>query len=141
MATYSAAMSTIQVIFTGIRNSFFFIGQVTGYGRTFLWALLSPRAKVAARLLAAESQPAVHKLRIQQRKEPKARFTQAFRLLWVCLSLLWDQWRSWAHLMQPATVKKWHTTAFRIYWRWKSRSKQVPIDCRDESVGQDQRWP
>ena len=25
--------------------------------------------------------------------------------------------------MQPATVKKWHTQAFRIYWRWKSRRK------------------
>jgi transposase InsO family protein len=25
--------------------------------------------------------------------------------------------------MRPATVKKWHTTAFRLYWRRKSRSK------------------
>ena len=25
--------------------------------------------------------------------------------------------------MQPATVKKWHTTAFRYFWRWKSRRK------------------
>jgi len=26
-------------------------------------------------------------------------------------------------LMQPATVKKWHTTAFLYFWRWKSRRK------------------
>jgi hypothetical protein len=25
--------------------------------------------------------------------------------------------------MQPATVTKWHTQAFGIYWRWKSRKK------------------
>ncbi len=25
--------------------------------------------------------------------------------------------------MQPATVKRWHTSAFRRYWRWKSRKK------------------
>jgi hypothetical protein len=25
--------------------------------------------------------------------------------------------------MQPATVKKWHTTAFQFYWRWKSLKK------------------
>jgi transposase InsO family protein len=31
--------------------------------------------------------------------------------------------------MQPATVIKWHRTAFRIYWRWKSHSSpgRVPI--------------
>jgi hypothetical protein len=26
-----------------------------------------------------------------------------------------------AHLMQPATVTRWHRTAFRFFWRWKSR--------------------
>ena len=27
------------------------------------------------------------------------------------------------YLMQPATVKKWHNTAFRYFWRWKSRRR------------------
>jgi hypothetical protein len=26
-------------------------------------------------------------------------------------------------LMQPATAKAWHTRAFKLYWRWKSRKK------------------
>ena len=42
------------------------------------------------------------------------------------LSKVWDQWRDHAHLMQPATVVKWHRTAFRIYWRWKSRRRERP---------------
>jgi putative transposase len=81
------------------------------------------RTSLSARLLAAESQLACGSNRIQQRKEPKPRFSEAFRFLWVCLSLAWDQWQDWAHLMRPATVKSWHTRAFKFYWRWKSRSK------------------
>ena len=42
------------------------------------------------------------------------------------LSKVWEQWRDHAHLMQPATVIKWHRTAFRFYWRWKSRRRGRP---------------
>jgi putative transposase len=101
--------------------------QTLGYIGTFTWALLTPKAHLAARLLAVESQLAVHTLRIRQKKEPPPRFNQAFRLLWVILSKVWDQWRDHAHLMQPATVVKWHRTAFRIYWRWKSRRGRPEI--------------
>ena len=97
--------------------------QLAGYGLRFLWALFCPQALLAARLLAAESQLAVCKSRIDQKKAPRPRFTAGFRLLWVVLSKLLDTWEDCAHLMQPATVKKWHTKAFRFYWRYKSRSK------------------
>jgi transposase InsO family protein len=116
-------MNAIQDFLQDIRNSFLLARQALGYMGTFLWALVVPRARLAARLIAAESQLAIHTHRIQQKKEPRPRFTPGFRFLWVCLSLLWDQWRDGAHLMQPATVIKWHRTAFRLYWRWKSRSK------------------
>ncbi len=37
--------------------------------------------------------------------------------------------------MQPATVKRWHTTAFRLYWRRKSRGRPgrppLPKEMRD----------
>lgn len=97
--------------------------QLAGYGLRFLWALMSPKAVLAARLLAAQSQLVVCADRIRQKKAPRPRFTAAFRLLWVLLSKLLDSWEDCAHLMQPATVKKWHTTAFRLYWRWKSTKK------------------
>ena len=97
--------------------------QLVGYGLRFLWAMLSPKAVLAAKLLAAESQLAACKNRIDQKKAPRPRFTAAFRFPWVLLSKLLDSWEDCAHLMQPATVKKWHTTAFRLYWRWKSRKK------------------
>jgi hypothetical protein len=117
MATYSGAMTTIQGIFRGIHNVFLLNRQALTYIGTFIWALVTPRTILAARLLASESQLAMQKLRIQQKKDPRPRFTPAFRLLWVTLSNCWDGWKEHAHLMQPATVKKWHTRAFRIYWR------------------------
>ena len=99
------------------------LSELTTYITTFIRALLAPGARLAALLLAAESQLAAHTLRIQQKKEPKPRFTPGFRLLWVALSVCWDGWKEHAHLMEPATVKKWHTRVFRVYWRRKSRER------------------
>ena len=82
---------------------------------TFLSALFCSRVTLATRVLAAESQLAACKRRIEKKDRPRPRFTQAFRLLWVLLSKAWDQWHQVAHLMQPAsTLKRWHTTAFRV---------------------------
>ena len=81
-------------------------GEIFRYLRIFLWALFSPKAVLAARLLPVESQLAVCKHRIQQKKEPRPRFTAGFRLLWVVLSTFLDTWEDCAHLMQPATSKK-----------------------------------
>ena len=85
--------------------------------------------------LAAESQLAVCKRQIVERDRPRPRFTRAFRLLWVLLSRVWDEWHQVAHLMQPATVKRWHTTAFRLYWRRKSKGQvgrpAIPREMRD----------
>jgi len=79
----------------------------------FVQAFLGPRAELAARLLASGSRLPVCKRRIEDNKDPKPRFTQAFRLLWIVLSKVWGHWEQAVHLMQPATVKKWHTRAFR----------------------------
>ena len=109
--------------------------QVAGFVYTFLSAFFSLRATLAARVLAAESQLAACKCRIEKKDQPRPRFTQAFRLLWVLLSRAWDPWHQVARLMQPATVKRWHTTAFHRYWRRKSRGHPgrppVPKDMQD----------
>jgi transposase InsO family protein len=106
--------------------------QVVGYTYTFVSALLCCRATLAARVLAAESQLAACKRRIETKDRPRPRFTQAFRLLWVLLSRARDQWHQVARLMQPATVKRWHTTAFRLYWHRKSRGRSGRPPLRKE---------
>ena len=119
-------MKAIQDLISGITAVLYGARQTLGYIGTFTGALLAPKAQLAARLLAVESQLAVHTLRIRQKKEPAPCFNRAFRLLWVILSKVWKQWRDHAHLMQPATVIKWHRTAFRLYWRRKSRRRGRP---------------
>jgi hypothetical protein len=98
--------------------------ELFGYLIRFVWLLFYPKAVLATRLLAVQSQLARCKNRIDLKKDSKPRFTPAFRILWVVLSRLLGGWEEWAQLMQPATVKKWHTSAFKIYWRWKSRKKR-----------------
>ena len=99
------------------------------YALTFISALLSPRLRLAARLLAAESQLAVLKHRIQERKDPRPQFFPAFRFLWALLYRFWPDWRKAAHIMQPSTVVKWHRRGFRLFWRWKSRKRgRPPVD-------------
>jgi hypothetical protein len=119
-------MKKIQDIIWHLYGAFLFIRQVIGYSLFFIVALLSPRAKLAARLLAAESQLAIYNHRISQKKEPRPSFSPAFRFLWAMLTRYWSGWRSAAHLMQPATVLKWHRQGFRLYWRWKSRKRGRP---------------
>ena len=99
------------------------IGELLGYFLRFVSTFFQSRASLGAKLVAAESQLAMCKRRTEQKDHPRLRFTAGFRLLWVILSKLWAPWNTAAQLMQPATVKKWHTQAFKIYWRWKSRRK------------------
>jgi hypothetical protein len=82
-------MNKLKIIIMNLYGAFESTRLLVGYARIFLCALLSPRAKLAARLLAVESQLAIYNHRISQKKEPKPNFTPAFRFLWVLLSRCW----------------------------------------------------
>ena len=88
--------------------------------------MVLPKARLAARVLAAESQLAIE-LKRGGGKRHRCQFTPAFRLLWVALSKLLDGWEGLVRLMKPETVTRWHTTAFRLFWRWRSRPGRPPI--------------
>jgi putative transposase len=54
----------------------------------------------------------------------------------VLLSRFWAGWKQSLTIVQPETVIRWHREGFRLYWRWKSRSKgsgmpRVARDVRD----------
>jgi putative transposase len=116
-------MNAIKSLLINIRGVLACVGEIFRYTQMFLWAVFCPKAVLAAKLLAAESQLAVCRHGIASKKQPRPRFTPGFRLLWVVLSKSLDRWEDLAHLMKPATVKKWHTVAFRRFWRWKSCRK------------------
>ncbi len=116
-------MDTLRNLLANLCNLLVCVCETFQYALTFLRAILCSRAVLAAKLLAVESQLAACKQQIASNKRPRPRFTASFRLLWVVLSNFLDEWEDLACLMQPATVKKWHTIAFRYFWRWKSRRK------------------
>ena len=54
----------------------------------------------------------------------KVKLKQRDRILWAWLSRLWKNWRASIVIVQPDTVVRWHRQGFRLYWRWKSRTRQ-----------------
>jgi transposase InsO family protein len=121
-------MIPLQALSHGGRECLVLGCRLARYLIIFIWSVCRPKAVLAARLLALQSQLAACKDRIDRKKIPKPRFDPAFRMLWVVISKVLDGWDDLAQVMKPATVKRWHTTAFRIYWRWKSRPGRPPIE-------------
>ena len=58
--------------------------------------------------------------------DSRPRLSDSDRLFWVVLSRFWPKWTNVVHIVQPATVIRWHRQGFRYYWRWKSRPRGRP---------------
>jgi hypothetical protein len=88
----------------------------------FLHILVSP-FKTQARQ-EAEIVLLRHQLNMLRQRVPwKPRLTVADRLLFVWLYRLFPSVLNAVTIVQPETVIRWHRTGFRLYWRWKSRSR------------------
>jgi hypothetical protein len=69
----------------------------------------------------------------QERKAKPRRTTPTLRLTMVALSRFVN-WRDALVIVKPETFIKWHRTAFRLFWRRKSRKKgrpQLPNNLRE----------
>jgi hypothetical protein len=92
--------------------------------RLFLHVLAAPFRTQAQ--LEAEVTLLRHQLNVLRRQAPsKPRLTAADRLLLVWLWRLFPSLRSAITIVQPDTVLRWHRSGFRLYWRWKSRSRMA----------------
>jgi len=89
-------------------------------GRTLLSTLRTHRG------LAVENLALRQQLAVMKHRHPRPRLTDLDRLFWVALSRVWADWRESLHVVQPATVLRWHRQGFRYYWRWKSRRRGRP---------------
>src|SRR5229473_3534015 len=124
--TFWAAMSALFTFLNSGAAVGAAIGELLQYGWWFLKNLFLPKAVLAARVLAAESQLALCQERLESQGVRRHRFSDGFRWLWVLLAGWWEDWQRYARLMQPATVKRWHEWGFRLFWRWKSRRRGRP---------------
>ncbi len=77
------------------------------------------RAGVAAENLALR-----HQLIVLQRSIKRPRLMTRDRIFWIWLSRIWPDWRSCLVIVKPDTVIKWHHQGFKLYWRWKSRTRK-----------------
>src|ERR1700720_2311921 len=99
---------------------------------TLLATLSSIRRSRAA--FGLENLALRHQIGVLQRsarKRPK--LTSRDRLLWICLSRLWRDWRSALAIVKPETVIAWHRAGFRLFWTWKVRHSQPgrPVISRE----------
>ncbi len=85
-----------------------------------LRSLFRRRAALHAEVLALRHQLLVLE---RQRAGRRVRLRSPDRFLWICLSHGWPGWRRALVVVQPETVLRWHRRGFRLYWRWKSRSR------------------
>jgi transposase InsO family protein len=98
-----------------------------------LHVLVSP-FKTQARL-EAEIVMLRHQLNVLRRRVPsKPKLTVADRLIFVWLYRLFPSVLSALSAIEPETVLRWHRMGFRLYWRWKSRSRggrpRIPGEIR-----------
>jgi putative transposase len=62
-------------------------------------------------------------LEIYQRTDPKLKIHRIDRMFLSLIMDLFSNWKARMFIVKPETVIKWHRTAFRIFWRWKSQHK------------------
>jgi hypothetical protein len=94
-----------------------------------LGSILRSRADLELENLALRHQIGV----LKRSAGTRPRLTSADRLLWVCLSRLWRDWRSTLSIVRPETVLGWHRKGFRLFWTWKVRQGQPgrPLIARE----------
>ncbi len=81
--------------------------------------IVADRAELAAENLALRQQ-----LAVLERQSKRPRLRKRDRIFWTWLARLWSSWRSVLIIVQPETVVRWHRQGFRLYWRWRSRSRK-----------------
>ena len=57
------------------------------------------------------------------RSRPRVRLHTSDKLLWVLARRWCASWREHLTFVTPDTVVRWHRQGWRLFWRWKSRSR------------------
>jgi putative transposase len=73
--------------------------------------------------LALENLALRQQLANLRRTSGRPRIRMADRAFWLALSRLWPRWADVLVIVKPDTVVRWHRAGFRLFWRWKSRSR------------------
>ena len=91
----------------------FFIGFLT-----LVNAFFRCRYSLGLEILSLRQQ-----LGVLKRKRPHARLRTRDRIFWILLRRLWPAWSNVLVIVKPETVVGWHRAGFRLFWRFRSRTK------------------
>ena len=91
------------------------------YG-VFLWlgSFIRSRNDLGFEIVALRQQ-----LTVLKRRNKRVHLRRSDRLFWVLLRRVWPKWSNPLLIVKPDTVVRWHRKGFRLYWRFRSRSKLV----------------
>ena len=78
--------------------------------------------------LALENLALRQQLGALRRASPRPRLRRVDRAFWVGLSQIWSRWSGALVIVKPDTVVRWHRAGFRLFWRWRSRSRAPAQD-------------
>ncbi len=89
--------------------------------------------------LLAENLVLRQQLAVCMRQTRRRRLRREGRLFWSLVAKTWAPWRTHLQLVQPDTVVRWHRSAWRKYWTWKSRRRgpsrpRISAEIRDKGV-------
>src|ERR1700733_14636498 len=62
---------------------------------------------------------------VLKRRTKRARLRRSDRRFWVLLRRAWPLWANSLLIVKSDTVVRWHRKGFRLYWRFRSRSKRI----------------
>ena len=88
----------------------------------FAWlgAFFRSRCNLSLEIIALRQQ-----LGVLKRKTPRPRLRMVDRVFWILLHRLWPGWCNALIIVKPETVVGWHRAGFRLFWRIRSRSKNI----------------
>ena len=88
---------------------------------TAVQAAMRPRQDLVLENLLLRHQLAV--LTRPTRRRSPARLRLWDKLLWILARRFCAGWREHLSFVTPETVVRWHRQSWRLFWRWKSRSR------------------
>ena len=90
----------------------------------YLMLGLARRALRSRNDLLMENLVLRQQLAVYARRSTRPRLRNQDRVFWSAVSRTWRPWRTHLRLVQPETVIRWHRTAWRRYWTWRSRGRR-----------------
>jgi putative transposase len=90
----------------------------------FVLSVLRPWLRSHA-ALALENLTLRQQIAVLRRSVKRPKVRDRDRIFWVLLSRFWAGWSSALVIVKPEAVIRWHRSGFRLYWRWRSRKRNV----------------